>query len=135
VKTLLAVALAASPSPEADSTPNDRMANAQHILSELGEKAHESCEGIFARLAAPGLPLSDLRKVKELSKRLLAVAESQAHRDAATLLYHLAVATALVHRGEHISGEPLEARKHIYSRLAELFSGDAIGEIFRRASQ
>jgi hypothetical protein len=74
-----------------------------------------------------------LRDIKELAKELSSGAKTEAQRSAAGLIYHAAVAAALVHHGVNISGRPPESRLGLYEDLATAFVADSLGPVFRLA--
>ena len=78
-------------------------------------------------------PLDELRRIKDQAKGLLENAPDAAHREGAQLLYHVAVVSAFVHHSAEISGRPMHKQQHVYERLAEAWSGHAIGALFREA--
>lgn len=135
VKTLLTAALEAPAACLASSRLDGRAGAAQRLLNQMGARVGEPCEGIVIRTASATTSLSVLRRTKELAKRLLMTAENPEQRDAATFLYHLAVAAALHGHGEHISKQPLQRQKDIYRRLSRLFHGDVAGCLFEEAAQ
>jgi hypothetical protein len=77
--------------------------------------------------------VDELRRLKEQAKELLENAPDARHREGAQLLYHVAVASAFVHHGTEISGRPMPKQQQVYERLAEAWSGHAIGALFREA--
>lgn len=136
IRTLLELALEPQqPVGHETRVPGARTSGAQRLLDAVGTRAGERCDGVLARAADPATPLSDLWNLKELAKRLAARAETSAERDAAALLYHLSIAAALGHHGEHISNEPLQRQKDVYVRLSRLFRGDVTGDVFEKASE
>ena len=83
--------------------------------------------------ALPITPVPELMSIKERAKMLIGEAPDTRHRDAATLLYHAAVAAAFVHHGAEISGRPMHKQQAVYERFAEKFAGQPLGRIFRDA--
>jgi hypothetical protein len=76
----------------------------------------------------------ELMSIKERAKVLIGEAADTRHRDAATLLYHAAVAAAFVHHGAEISGRPMHKQQAVYERFAETLAGQPLGELFREAA-
>jgi hypothetical protein len=134
VKELLALALEAERSAAAPAA-GDRTASAQRVLTALGKRLGEACEGVLARASDPAVPLDELRQSKALAKRAGMRAESDVERDAAALLYHVSVAAAWHRHGQHISRESIERRVAVYRRLGRLFDGEPIGGIFQSISK
>jgi hypothetical protein len=84
--------------------------------------------------AQPTTPVQELTSIKERAKVLIGEAADTRHRDAATLLYHAAVAAAFVHHGAEISGRPMHKQQTVYERFAEKFAGQPLGRLFREAA-
>ena len=57
------------------------------------------------------------------------------HRDAATLLYYVAVAAVFVRHGSEISGRPMRKQRRLYEKFAETWAGHPIGQLFREAAR
>jgi hypothetical protein len=85
-------------------------------------------------VAQPTTPVPELTSIKERAKVLIGEAADTRHRDAATLLYHAAVAAAFVHHGAEISGRPMHKQQTVYERFAEKFAGQPLGRLFREAA-
>lgn len=85
-------------------------------------------------VARPTTPVQELTSIKERAKVLIGEAADTRHRDAATLLYHAAVAAAFVHHGAEISGRPMHKQQTVYERFAEKFAGQGLGRLFREAA-
>ena len=79
-------------------------------------------------------PLAELVRIKELAKGYLTTVSDRRHRDAATLLYHAAVASAFVHHATVISGRPMRKQRLVYEQLATAWEGRLIGRIFQEAA-
>ena len=84
--------------------------------------------------AQPTTAVAELTSIKERAKVLIGEAADSRHRDAATLLYHAAVAAAFVHHGAEISGRPMHKQQVVYERFAEQLAGQPLGLIFREAA-
>jgi hypothetical protein len=76
----------------------------------------------------------ELMSIKERAKVLIGEAADTRHRDAATLLYHAAVAAAFVHHGAEISGRPMHKQQTMYERFAAKFAEQPLGRLFREAA-
>jgi hypothetical protein len=83
---------------------------------------------------APTASVPDLVRIKEAAKVLLAKTERREDREAALLLYLVAVAAALARYGIEISSRPAEDQREQYESLATRHSGFALGDLFRRAA-
>jgi hypothetical protein len=79
-------------------------------------------------------PVAELVRIKDLAKGYLEDAADRRHRDAATLLYHVAVAAAFIHHDALISGRPMRKQRAVYEQLAAAWEGRPIGRIFREAA-
>jgi hypothetical protein len=79
-------------------------------------------------------PVAELARIKEQAKTLLKNVKDRRHRDAATLLYHAAVASAFVHHSALISGRPMRKQEALYRQYADAWDGRPLGRIFREAA-
>jgi len=78
--------------------------------------------------------VQELTRIKESAKVLMKQAEEGPEREAAQLLYHLAVAAAFVRHGAEISGRPMRKQQALYERFAATWADQPIGELFREAA-
>ena len=78
--------------------------------------------------------VQELAGIKDRAKGFLNEAPNSRHRDAATLLYHVAVAAAFVRHGAAISGRPMHKQQQTYEKFAETWAGHPIGRLFREAA-
>jgi hypothetical protein len=53
--------------------------------------------------------------------------------NAATLLYHAAIAAAYAQHGVNVSSRPIETRRDLYEDLGNAFTGAMLGDVFRQA--
>ena len=97
----------------------------------------------------PGVPYSDLldkaaddattvqelTAIKEQAKGFLTKVADRRHRDAATVLYHAAVAAAYVRHGAAISGRPIRKQQKLYETFASTWAEHPIGRLFREAAR
>jgi len=90
---------------------------------------------LLDRAVAPATSVEELTGLKEQAKAFLKVAGDRRHRDAATLLYHAAVAAAFVHHGVTISGRPMRRQQGLYEKFAAAWEGRPIGRLFREAAR
>jgi hypothetical protein len=125
---------AALDSPAEGGVPVDGAAGASQLLAVLGRRVGAPGEGLLEEAMAPTASVPDLVRIKEAAKVLRAKAEQRDDRDAATLLYLVAVATALARYGIEISSSPAEERRERYELLATHHAGFALGDLFRRAA-
>ena len=79
-------------------------------------------------------PVAELAQIKEQAKTYLKDAPDRRHREAATLLYHAAVASAFVHHSALISGRPMRKQEALYKQFADAWDGRPLGRIFREAA-
>jgi hypothetical protein len=79
--------------------------------------------------------VQELAGIKEQAKAFLTAAADSRHRDAATLLYHLAVVAAFVRHGASISGRPMHKQRKLYDTFATTWAGHPIGQLFREAAR
>ena len=78
--------------------------------------------------------VQELTRIKESAKVLMKQAEEGPEREAAQLLYHLAVAAAFVRHGAEISGRPMRKQQALYERFAATWADQPMGELFREAA-
>jgi len=91
--------------------------------------------GLLDQAAKETTTVQELASIKEQAKAFLKEAADSRHRDAATLLYHVAVASAFVRHGAEISGRPIRKQQQLYEKFAETWAGHPIGELFREAAR
>ena len=84
--------------------------------------------------AKPTTPVAELVRIKDLAKSHLQDAPDQRHREAATLVYHVAVASAFVHHDAMISGRPMRKQRALYQQFAAAWEDRPIGRIFQEAA-
>jgi hypothetical protein len=87
------------------------------------------------KAANPAATVQELAGLKEQAKALLLTAGDTRHRDAATLLYHLAVAAAFVRHGAAISGRPIYKQLKVYEDFAAVWEEHPIGQLFLEAAR
>jgi hypothetical protein len=104
-----------------------------HALAALCRETEHSAEALLSSVCEPRVALADLEVIKTSAKELLARANDDPERTAAALLYHLAVAAALARHGKNISSRSLHSRLGLYEKLADVWAGDPVGEVFRSA--
>jgi hypothetical protein len=128
---LLQAALELAPE---DGVQVESAADASEKLAALGRRMGVSGEGLLEDAMAPGTSLPDLVRIKEAAKVLVARAQQGDDRDAAVLLYLVAIAAALARDGIRISSQPTEDQRTRYQWLAARHAGFALGDLFRRAA-
>ena len=79
--------------------------------------------------------VQELAGIKEQAKGFLREAADSRHREAATLLYHVAVAAAFVRHQAAISGRPMRKQQKLYETFAATWAGHPIGQLFREAAR
>jgi hypothetical protein len=105
----------------------------ERLLTELCRGRGESGDLLITTVCAEDTPLEVLMGIKELAKRLVAGARTESHSNAATLLYHAAVAAAVARHGANVSSLPLGERLSLCEDLAVALAGHPLGEVFRAA--
>ena len=108
-------------------------ADASSRLAALGRRLGAPGAGLLEQATAPTVTVPDLIGIKQAAKVLIQGAEQDEEREAAALLYHVAIAAAFCRFALDVSGRPVKARRERSEQLAAQFSGFALGEIFREA--
>src|SRR5215510_11756257 len=126
--------VAALESPADDGTRLDSAAGASRTLGALGRRVGAPGEGLLEEAMAPTASVPDLVRIKEAAKVLMTKAQRRDDREAAVLLYSVAVASALVRYGTEISSTPADDQRERYEALATRHAGFALGDLFRRAA-
>jgi hypothetical protein len=105
----------------------------------VASKSRRAPAGPYAdlldRAVAKATSVEELTRLKEQAKAFLKEAGDRRHRDAATLLYHAAVAAAFVHHGATISGRPMRKQQVLYEKFAGAWEGRPIGRVFAEAAR
>ena len=133
LKALLALASRPQGEPTSLSAQAANPAELGRLLTELCQGQAESGELLLNAVCEAETPVEALRGIKELAKNLLVDARTEAHRNAATFLYHAAVAAAFGRYGVDISTRPISARWTLYEDLAATLAGHPLGEVFQQA--
>jgi len=105
-------------------------AGLRRLLTELCRGQGESGEILLETVCDPETPVEVLRGVKELAKKLVAAAATEAQRNAATILYHAAIAGGVAYHGVDLSSRPVATRLALYDELAVALAGDPLGGVF-----
>jgi hypothetical protein len=135
LRTLLRLAVA--PGERATSLPAEAgdMADLKRLLTDLLPAEAESGRVLLELVSERDTPVDALRRVKELGKRLIADAPSGAHRNAARVLYHAAIAAGYAGAGVNLSSRSIASRLPLYEDLASVLVGQTLGAVFRKAAE
>ncbi len=132
VKALLVVA---SESREPSAEALNRGATEDEALLDEMCRAHAgSNTGLLDKASNEATDVAELMRIKTLAKELIKEAGDSRQREAARLLYHVAIAAAFVHHGQSISGRPVEKQQLLFDRLAVTWAGHTIGRLFGEAA-
>jgi hypothetical protein len=105
----------------------------EHLLTEMSAGAGQSGAALLRAVCAADTPVETLVEIKSVAKRLAVAAETPAQHAAATLLYHLAVASALGCHARNISSKDPAERLPLYKDLAAELSAEELAAIFEKA--
>lgn len=103
------------------------------LLTEMCSDSGESGGALLQAVCSPDTPLEALIAIKNTAKRLAVAAKAPAQNAAATLLYHLSVASALAHHARNISSTDPAERLSLYRNLAAELPDDRLASIFEKA--
>jgi hypothetical protein len=106
----------------------------ESLLTEMSPGGEPSGETLLRAVCSPDTSIESLNEIKRIAKRLAAAAEAPAQNAAATLLYHLSVASALGFQGQSISSKDQAERITLYRQLAAELPDDDLAAIFERAA-
>jgi hypothetical protein len=109
------------------------MADVEALLTDMSRATGGSRTGLLEAATRETASLEELRHLKDLAKGFMTQADDRPHREAARLLYHVAVVAAFTRHGAAISGRPMHRQLDLYGRLAQTWAGHPIGELFRAA--
>lgn len=104
------------------------------VASTPGRTPANPYADLLATAIDPATPVPELSRIKEQAKTHLRDARDRRQREAATLLYHAAVASAFVHHAALISGRPMRKQAALYTQFADAWDGQPLGQIFREAA-
>ena len=104
------------------------------VASKSRPRSPAPYAGLLDEAVKETTTVQELASIKEQAKVFLKEADSR-HRDAATLLYHVAVASAFVRHGAEISGRPMRKQHQLYEKFADTWAGHPIGQLFREAAR
>jgi hypothetical protein len=105
----------------------------EYLLTEILRATGESGGQLVQVVCCPETPVEVLVAIKSTAKRLVVAAESPAHTAAATLLYHLAVASALGNHARNISSRDPVERLPLYKEMAAELCDDELAAVFEKA--
>ena len=103
------------------------------LLTEMCSGTSVSGAALVQAVCSPHTSLEALVPIKSTAKRLAVAAETPAQNAAATLLYHLSVASALAYHARNISSTESADRLPLYQDLAAGLSDDRLASIFEKA--
>jgi hypothetical protein len=106
----------------------------ENLLTDMCAGTGHSGGALLKAVCFPYTPVEALVAIKSVAKRLAVAAGSPAQNAAATLLYHLSVASALGHHAQNISSKDLAERLAFYKDLAAELSDDQLAAIFEKAA-
>lgn len=104
----------------------------ERLLTEVQQPLNLS-KPILADLASRETPLTGLREIRELGKRLIECAKTDPQREAAVFVYHTATAAALGRHGINLSSVPPQSRLPFYEDLATALATHPLAEVYREA--
>ena len=104
----------------------------RRLLTEMCGSTGHSGAALLEAVCSPETTVEGLVATKRIAKRLAAASETRA-QSAATLLYHLAVASALGYHGRDISSKDPAVRLPVYEELATELPDDELAAVFEKA--
>jgi hypothetical protein len=105
----------------------------EHLLDKMCAGGGQSGRVLLRAVLSPDTPLETLTAVRSAAKRLAVAAQGPRQNAAATLLYHLSIASALGRHGQNISSKDPAERLELYKDLASELSDDELAAIFEKA--
>jgi hypothetical protein len=102
-------------------------------LARLSRDDTEPAELLLEMACAADASLDGLTAIKERAKLLLDRAATPEDRGAATILYHVAIASGFLHHGRNLSSRPIELYLPLYDDLAAALRSGPMEELFRGA--
>jgi hypothetical protein len=103
------------------------------LLTEMCTGTEQSGGALLRAVCSADTPVAALVSIKSTAKRMAVSAEAPAQSAAATLLYHLSLASAMAHHSQDISSKSLSERLPLYKDLAAELSDDQLAAIFEKA--
>ena len=105
----------------------------EHLLTEMCTGTEQSGGALLEAVCSPDTTVEVLIAIKRIAKRLAVAAEAHPQSAAATLLYHLSVASALGYHKCNISSKDPAERLPLYKELAAELSDEELAAIFEKA--
>jgi hypothetical protein len=105
----------------------------ESLLMEMCAGTGDSGGRLVQAVCSPDTSPAELVAIKSTAKRLAVAAHAPAQKAAATLLYHLAVASSQAHHGQNISSKDPAQRLPLYKDLAAELPDDELAAVFERA--
>jgi hypothetical protein len=105
------------------------------VAAKSGRPSTAPYADLLEKAAQEATTVEELTGIKEQAKGFLRETADRRHRDAATLLYHVAVAAAFVRHGAAISGRPMHKQQKLYEKFAATWAAHPIGQLFREAAR
>jgi len=106
----------------------------ESLLAEMCAAAGESPGALLRAVCSPDTPVETLVAIKRIAKTWAAAAHPAPRHAAATLLYHLSIASALGHHRRNISSKDPSERAELYKDLAAELSDDQLAGVFEKAA-
>ena len=103
------------------------------LLTEMCTGTGQSGAALLEAVCSPDTDTNVLVTAKNLAKSLAADAKDVPQKAAATLLYHLSVASALGYHGQRISSMGVAERLPFYRELVSELSDEALVAVFEKA--
>jgi hypothetical protein len=100
------------------------------LLAEMCDEEIAAGQALLDLVCAPAAPIETLKAVRELARTLLAQANTSAHRNAATILYHAAIAAAYAGHAVNLSRTPARERSTSYAALAAALGDHSLAGVF-----
>jgi hypothetical protein len=103
------------------------------LLTDMCSGTGQSGATLLEAVCSPDTEVNVLVAVKDIAKRFAADAQDMPQKAAATLLYHLSVASALGYHGQTISSMGVAERLPLYRELVSELSEEALVVVFEKA--
>jgi len=105
----------------------------EHLLTDMCSGSGQSGGALVQTVCSTDTPVEVLIATKRIAKHLAVAAEGPAQNAAATLLYHLSVASALAYHECNISSKDPAERLPLYKDLAAELPDDELAAVFEKA--
>jgi hypothetical protein len=105
----------------------------RRLLAEMCCGAEPSGAALLEAVCSPDTTLEVLVATKRIAKRLAGSSETRPQSAAATLLYHLSVASALGYHNRNISSKDPAERLPLYEQLATELPDEELAAVFEKA--